>query len=94
MSLATEGRDLALRQAHDKCVMLLLPTRAGEYQRLPENIHIRFSDEHSGLKCLPVDVLIVVDPDNDDFDEDGYLYAMERTRAQRDPKILFIPEPA
>ena len=34
-------------------------------------VFIRYSDNKASLKALPVDCLILVDPDNPEFDEQG-----------------------
>jgi len=83
---------IARQQRVTKCVMVLFPTRfpnVGIWKKyMMSNVHIRFADEHSGLKCLPVDVLITVGV----VDPEGYKLAVERTRACSDPKFITVRE--
>jgi len=51
------------------------------YANNPRNgVYIRYSTFPSSLRVLQADVLIVVDPDNEDWNEDALLLARERLR--------------
>ena len=69
-----------------QCVMIVFPdlqwSRDVLFMPQIAGVHARFSTRHSGLKSLPVDCLILVDGDSDDFDHQGACLALERTKAQ------------
>jgi hypothetical protein len=93
MDIVDRAYAAAEAEGRDKCVMILFPCYAdwSKHNRvILNNIHVRYSDQHSGLKMLPVDTLIVVDPDSDEWDSKGCDYAKERLRASRDGKITLI----
>jgi len=54
------------------------------------NVFIRYSDNRTGLKSLPVDCLILVDPDNPDFNVEGVAYAKARLQSQQNSLTIEV----
>ncbi len=77
-------------------VMVLFPTPEWRSAALPEpvNIYLRASTVESGLKSLAIDTLILVGHNHPDWNKSGEMYAREKTRTSREPRIirLFIVE--
>jgi hypothetical protein len=75
-----------------KCVMILFSTQAWHHTPRPEEgIHVRYSDTHSGLKSLPVDMLIVVG-EAKEFSREGFDYLWDRMRASVSTEVTLLSE--
>jgi hypothetical protein len=74
------------------CIMVLYPNSTwGSYAWMTRRgVYQRWADQHAGLKCLPVETLILVASDAEGWDEDGLALAKERLRAQRGTKVILI----
>lgn len=75
-------------------VMVLFPTPEWRSAALPQpkDIWLRSSTVESGLKCLPIDTLILVDRSHPDWNINGERYARERLRTSREPRVIHVVE--
>ena len=55
-------------------------------------LHIRRTTRHSGLKSVPIDTLILVSPDDPNWDARGEVLARERLRTSRDPRVIQVKD--
>jgi len=83
-NLTTEAGFAALKEIEDgkKCVVILFPSGkwapcALDMGKVPEHIHLRFSDMLT-VDTLLIDTLILVAPDDDDWDQKGLAFFKER----------------
>ena len=55
-------------------------------------IYLRFANDHSGLKSVAIDTLILVASDTSTWDAKGEEYARERLRTSLDPRVIKVGE--
>ena len=79
-----------------RSVMLLFPDSSwmnGEVlTSVPCSVFIRRTTNHSGLRMVPIDTLILVAPDDPAWDAKGEALARERLCASLDPRVIKVGE--
>jgi hypothetical protein len=94
-----EALEVASNESFDgRNVMILLPSKAwadghpmtSELSDVHGAIHVRRTTEHSGLKSVPIDTLILVNAGHPDWDIAGEYYARERLRTSLDPDVIRV----
>ena len=95
-SMSVDAGYMALDEAKEgRTTMILFPNKSWamisfEMGQPPETVHLRFADEHTSLRSIALDTLILVAGNDADFDHDGMMIAKEKLRVSASPKMIII----
>lgn len=91
MGLALAVAAHEIEQHNFQTVMILLPDDSwAEHTSIngPACIYVRYSNIHSGLKALPIDLLILASEPDSDWNDKGIQLAYDRLRAQKGSCVI------